>query len=106
MAEVGVWPRFRWEFARCLIDCNISNANALHWTDFQVELLLDKLKQKGAIRRALFLHSKQPSHSKNMTITKGGKMNCEELDAFLRVSSKLCFRQIISGALSATGSLC
>uniref|UniRef100_A0A803YM34 Integrin alpha-V n=1 Tax=Meleagris gallopavo TaxID=9103 RepID=A0A803YM34_MELGA len=53
---------------------------------FQVELLLDKLKQKGAIRRALFLHSKQPSHSKNMTITKGGKMNCEELDAFLRVS--------------------
>lgn len=57
------------------------------WPDFQVELLLDKLKQKGAIRRALFLHSKQPSHSKNMTITKGGKMNCEELDAFLRVSN-------------------
>uniref|UniRef100_A0A803VVP1 Integrin subunit alpha V n=1 Tax=Ficedula albicollis TaxID=59894 RepID=A0A803VVP1_FICAL len=53
-----------------------------------VELLLDKLKQKGAIRRALFLHSKQPSHSKNMTITKGGKMNCEELDAFLRDESE------------------
>uniref|UniRef100_A0A8C8BJF3 Integrin alpha-V n=1 Tax=Otus sunia TaxID=257818 RepID=A0A8C8BJF3_9STRI len=52
------------------------------------ELLLDKLKQKGAIRRALFLHSKQPSHSKNMTITKGGKMNCEELDAFLRDESE------------------
>uniref|UniRef100_A0A8D2N6L4 Integrin, alpha V n=1 Tax=Zonotrichia albicollis TaxID=44394 RepID=A0A8D2N6L4_ZONAL len=56
--------------------------------NFQVELLLDKLKQKGAIRRALFLHSKQPSHSKNMTITKGGKMNCEELDAFLRDESE------------------
>uniref|UniRef100_A0A8B9IBJ5 Integrin alpha-V n=1 Tax=Anser brachyrhynchus TaxID=132585 RepID=A0A8B9IBJ5_9AVES len=53
-----------------------------------VELLLDKLKQKGAIRRALFLHSKQPSHSKNMTITKGGKMNCEELEAFLRDESE------------------
>uniref|UniRef100_A0A8C3LYB4 Integrin alpha-V n=1 Tax=Chrysolophus pictus TaxID=9089 RepID=A0A8C3LYB4_CHRPC len=64
---------------------------------FQVELLLDKLKQKGAIRRALFLHSKQPSHSKNMTITKGGKMNCEELDAFLRVSIYLCSRDIIIG---------
>ncbi|XP_025910890.1 integrin alpha-V isoform X3 [Apteryx rowi] len=56
--------------------------------NFQVELLLDKLKQKGAIRRALFLHSKQPSHSKNMTIMKGGKMNCEELDAFLRDESE------------------
>ncbi|NXG80952.1 ITAV protein, partial [Baryphthengus martii] len=56
--------------------------------NFQVELLLDKLKQKGAIRRALFLHSRQPSHSKNMTITKGGKMNCEELDAFLRDESE------------------
>uniref|UniRef100_A0A669QI00 Integrin subunit alpha V n=1 Tax=Phasianus colchicus TaxID=9054 RepID=A0A669QI00_PHACC len=55
---------------------------------FVMELLLDKLKQKGAIRRALFLHSKQPSHSKNMTITKGGKMNCEELDAFLRDESE------------------
>uniref|UniRef100_A0A669QQD5 Integrin alpha-V n=1 Tax=Phasianus colchicus TaxID=9054 RepID=A0A669QQD5_PHACC len=65
--------------------------------NFQVELLLDKLKQKGAIRRALFLHSKQPSHSKNMTITKGGKMNCEELDAFLRVSIYLCSREIIIG---------
>uniref|UniRef100_A0A8D2NB57 Integrin alpha-V n=1 Tax=Zonotrichia albicollis TaxID=44394 RepID=A0A8D2NB57_ZONAL len=74
--------------------------------NFQVELLLDKLKQKGAIRRALFLHSKQPSHSKNMTITKGGKMNCEELDAFLRVSSHSCFRQIIFGALCIISSLC
>lgn len=89
-----------------VIERNVPNLTAFDWTDFQVELLLDKLKQKGAIRRALFLHSKQPSHSKNMTITKGGKMNCEELDAFLRVSSQLCFRQIILGALSITDSLC
>lgn len=27
-------------------------------------------------------------------------MNCEELDAFLRVSFHLCFSEIISGALS------
>lgn len=70
-----------------------------------MELLLDKLKQKGAIRRALFLHSRQPSHSKNMTITKGGKMNCEELDAFLRVSSHLLSGQMIIGALSIACSL-
>ncbi|KYO33742.1 integrin alpha-V [Alligator mississippiensis] len=55
---------------------------------FQVELLLDKLKQKGATRRALFVHNKQPGHSKNMTITKGGQMQCEELWAFLRDESE------------------
>ncbi|XP_062972355.1 integrin alpha-V [Elgaria multicarinata webbii] len=55
---------------------------------FHVELLLDKLKQKGAIRRALFLHSRQPTHSKNMTVAKGGRMSCEELQAFLRDESE------------------
>ncbi|XP_049976641.1 integrin alpha-V isoform X1 [Alexandromys fortis] len=51
--------------------------------NFQVELLLDKLKQKGAIRRALFLHNRSPGHSKNMTVFKGGQMQCEELVAYL-----------------------
>ncbi|MEE6489857.1 hypothetical protein FKM82_015703 [Ascaphus truei] len=55
---------------------------------FHVELLLDKLKQKGAIRRALFLHTKQSSHSKNMTIKNGGGMRCEELQAYLRDDSE------------------
>uniref|UniRef100_A0A670HTT9 Integrin subunit alpha V n=1 Tax=Podarcis muralis TaxID=64176 RepID=A0A670HTT9_PODMU len=55
---------------------------------FHVELLLDKLKQKGAIRRALFLHNRQPVHSKNMTVPKGGRMSCEELQAFLRDDSE------------------
>lgn len=55
---------------------------------FKVELLLDKLKQKGAVRRALFLHSRQPTHSKNMTIPNGGSMRCEELKAFLRDESE------------------
>lgn len=59
--------------------------NPLVCIDFQVELLLDKLKQKGAIRRALFLHNRSPSHSKNMTISRGGQMQCEELIAYLRV---------------------
>ncbi|XP_051842020.1 integrin alpha-V isoform X1 [Antechinus flavipes] len=56
--------------------------------NFQVELLLDKLKQKGAIRRALFLHNKSPGHSKNMSISKGGQMQCEELTAYLRDESE------------------
>ncbi|XP_042321005.1 integrin alpha-V isoform X1 [Sceloporus undulatus] len=56
--------------------------------NFHVELLLDKLKQKGAIRRALFLHSRQPGHSKNMTVPRGGRMSCEELQAFLRDESE------------------
>ncbi|XP_028927467.1 integrin alpha-V [Ornithorhynchus anatinus] len=56
--------------------------------NFQVELLLDKLKQKGAIRRALFLHNRSPGHSKNMTISKGGQMQCEELQAYLRDESE------------------
>ncbi|KAB0359062.1 hypothetical protein FD754_003218 [Muntiacus muntjak] len=56
--------------------------------DFQVELLLDKLKQKGAIRRALFLHNRSPGHSKNMTISRGGQMQCEELIAYLRDESE------------------
>ncbi|XP_063174162.1 integrin alpha-V [Candoia aspera] len=55
---------------------------------FHVELLLDKLKQKGAIRRVLFLHNRQPGHSKNMTVSKGGRKSCEELDAFLRDESE------------------
>ncbi|XP_029442704.1 integrin alpha-V-like [Rhinatrema bivittatum] len=55
---------------------------------FQVELLLDKVKQKGAIRRALFLHSRQSGHSKNMTIVNGGGLRCEELQAFLRDDSE------------------
>lgn len=61
--------------------------NSLVCIDFQVELLLDKLKQKGAIRRALFLHNRSPGHSKNMTISRGGQMQCEELVAYLRVSN-------------------
>ncbi|XP_075691340.1 integrin alpha-V [Rhinoderma darwinii] len=55
---------------------------------FKVELLLDKLKQKGAVRRALFLHTMQPTHSKDMTVVNGGPMRCEELKAYLRDESE------------------
>ena len=50
-----------------------------------------KLKKKGAIRRALFLHNRSPGHSKNMTISRGGQMQCEELIAYLRVRHTFMF---------------
>ncbi|KAG9477729.1 hypothetical protein GDO78_012965 [Eleutherodactylus coqui] len=55
---------------------------------FKVEILLDKLKQKGAVRRALFLHSRQPTHLKEMTVVNGALMQCEELKAYLRDESE------------------
>ncbi|KAI1898176.1 hypothetical protein AGOR_G00069650 [Albula goreensis] len=50
---------------------------------FQVDLVLDRLKHKGAIKRVLFLHSRMSQYSKNMTVTNGKTPACEELDAFL-----------------------
>ncbi|XP_036401033.1 integrin alpha-V-like [Megalops cyprinoides] len=50
---------------------------------FQVELVLDRLKHKGAIKRVLFLHSRMSQYSKNMTVTNSKGPACEELEAFL-----------------------
>ncbi|XP_043931058.1 integrin alpha-V [Protopterus annectens] len=56
--------------------------------NFQVDLQLDRLKQKGAIKRALFIHSQLPVHAKNMTVTNWGSMVCEELVAYLKDESE------------------
>lgn len=74
----------RWIGRQCALG-NVLVINALVCVDFQVELLLDKLKQKGAIRRALFLHNRSPGHAKTMTVFRGGQTQCEELVAYLRV---------------------
>ncbi|XP_048834003.1 integrin alpha-V isoform X2 [Brienomyrus brachyistius] len=50
---------------------------------FKVELLLDKLKQKGAVKRVLFLHSRTSQYPKNLTVPNGRGLACEELQAFL-----------------------
>ncbi|KAJ8255879.1 hypothetical protein COCON_G00197430 [Conger conger] len=50
---------------------------------FQVQLVLDRLKHKGAIKRALFLHSRVSQYSKNMTVLNDRGPACEELEAFL-----------------------
>lgn len=58
----------------------------LSFTDFQVDLTLDRLKHKGAIKRVLFLHNKMSQYSKNMTVSNSQGPACEELQAYLIVS--------------------
>ncbi|XP_062862320.1 integrin alpha-V [Trichomycterus rosablanca] len=50
---------------------------------FQVDLTLDRLKQKGAIKRVLFLHNSLPQYTKFLTVTNGASASCEELQAYL-----------------------
>ncbi|KAK3569132.1 hypothetical protein QTP86_024487 [Hemibagrus guttatus] len=50
---------------------------------FQVDLTLDRLKQKGAIKRVLFLHNRLPQYTKFMSVTNRGPASCEELQAYL-----------------------
>ncbi|RXN28068.1 integrin alpha-V [Labeo rohita] len=53
------------------------------YPDFQVDLTLDRLKHKGAIKRVLFLHNKMSQYSKNMTVSNSQGPACEELQAYL-----------------------
>ncbi|XP_040057169.2 integrin alpha-V [Gasterosteus aculeatus] len=52
--------------------------------NFRVDLLLDRLKQKDATKRVLFLHSRTLQFSKNMTVSNGKAPTCEEQEVFLR----------------------
>lgn len=51
-----------------------------------MDLTLDRLKHKGAIKRVLFLHNKLSQYSKNMTVSNSQGPACEELQAYLIVS--------------------
>ncbi|XP_072435152.1 integrin alpha-V [Chiloscyllium punctatum] len=59
-------------------------ARATDFLDFNVELQLDRLKQKGAIKRAMFLHSSLSYYEKKMKVENSRRKVCEELQAFLR----------------------
>ncbi len=61
----------------------------LSFTDFQVDLTLDRLKHKGAIKRVLFLHNKMSHYSKNMSVSNSQGPACEELQAYLIVSKSI-----------------
>uniref|UniRef100_A0A671V2C4 Integrin, alpha V n=1 Tax=Sparus aurata TaxID=8175 RepID=A0A671V2C4_SPAAU len=52
---------------------------------FRVDLMLDRLKQKEATKRVLFLHGRTFQYSKNMMVTNGKTPACEEQHVFLRV---------------------
>ncbi|KAF1383041.1 hypothetical protein PFLUV_G00150150 [Perca fluviatilis] len=52
--------------------------------NFRVDLLLDRLKQKEATKRVLFLYTRNFQYSKNMTVGNGKGPACEEQDVFLR----------------------
>lgn len=47
--------------------------------------MLDRLKQKEATKRVLFLHSQKFQYSKNMTVSNGKGLACEEQNVYLRV---------------------
>ncbi|XP_046903287.1 integrin alpha-V [Hypomesus transpacificus] len=55
---------------------------------FQVDLVLDRNKHKGAIKRVLFLQSRTSQFSTNMTIANKKGLTCGEQDAFLRDDSE------------------
>lgn len=65
------------------------NWKNLFFTGFQVDLTLDRLKHKGAIKRVLFLHNKMSSYSKNMTVSNNQGPACEELQAYLIVRASI-----------------
>ncbi|XP_037101975.1 integrin alpha-5 [Syngnathus acus] len=68
--------------------------------DFQVELQLDsqKLKQKGAVRRALFLDSQQPLLQRNIRVRHGERV-CNHTKIYLRDEKE--FRDKLSSILVA-----
>ncbi|XP_070831701.1 integrin alpha-V [Chaetodon trifascialis] len=51
---------------------------------FRVDLVLDRLKQKEATKRVLFLHGRSFQYSKNMMVSNGKGPACEEQHVFLR----------------------
>ncbi|XP_077392535.1 integrin alpha-V [Festucalex cinctus] len=51
---------------------------------FGVDVLLDRLKQKEAAKRVLFLHGRSVSYAKNVSLSNGGGPACEEQHVFLR----------------------
>ncbi|XP_015415049.1 PREDICTED: integrin alpha-5-like isoform X1 [Myotis davidii] len=64
------------------------NASGKHVPDsigFTVELQLDWQKQKGGVRRALFLASRQATLTQTLLIQNGAREDCREMKIYLRV---------------------
>ena len=52
-----------------------------------MELQLDWQKQKGGVRRALFLASRQATLTQTLLIQNGAREDCREMKVYLRVRS-------------------
>uniref|UniRef100_A0A8C0LAM6 Integrin subunit alpha 5 n=1 Tax=Canis lupus dingo TaxID=286419 RepID=A0A8C0LAM6_CANLU len=73
------------------------NASGKHVPDsigFTVELQLDWQKQKGGVRRALFLASRQATLTQTLLIQNGAREDCREMKVYLRNESE--FRDKLS----------
>ncbi|KAM6471354.1 integrin alpha-5 isoform 2-T2 [Liasis olivaceus] len=73
------------------------NASGKHVPDsigFTVELHLDHLKHKGAIKRALFLRSQQSHLIQTLQVRNGASSECREMKIYLRNESE--FRDKLS----------
>ncbi|XP_069509319.1 integrin alpha-5 [Ambystoma mexicanum] len=73
------------------------NASGKHVPDaigFNVTLQLDRLKQKGAVKRALFLKSRQAHLTQIVHIRNGALEECREMKIYLREESE--FRDKLS----------
>ncbi|XP_072847340.2 integrin alpha-5 [Pogona vitticeps] len=73
------------------------NASGKHVPDsigFTVELHLDRLKHKGAVKRALFLRSQEPHLVQTLQLRNGASSECREMKIYLRGESE--FRDKLS----------
>lgn len=73
------------------------NASGKHVPDsigFTVELQLDWQKQKGGVRRALFLASRQATLTQTLLILNGAREECRDMKVYLRNESE--FRDKLS----------
>uniref|UniRef100_A0A669DYM3 Integrin, alpha V n=1 Tax=Oreochromis niloticus TaxID=8128 RepID=A0A669DYM3_ORENI len=62
----------------------VSGHRAPDLLTFRVDLMLDRLKQKEATKRVLFLYSRTFQYSKDMTVSNGKGPACEEQMVYLR----------------------
>ncbi|KAH0628992.1 hypothetical protein JD844_010698, partial [Phrynosoma platyrhinos] len=68
------------------------NASGKHVPDtigFTVELHLDRLKHKGAVKRALFLHTQQAHLIQTLQLRNGASSECREMKIYLRAQIQL-----------------
>lgn len=73
---------------------NASGKHVPHSIGFQVELQLDSMKQKGAVKRALFLDSRQAQRLETIHFKNSAGEMCRDLKVYLREESE--FRDKLS----------